>query len=383
MKICFITSFFPGATIPLIEHLQENGHQCDIYFQLIQGCKGMETIVLDSPVHGSHIKKLSKNNKLYNYLKKEIDFNIVPYYQVRNRKYLIGYVPFFKNLYIIHKMIKEVEKGLYDIIYLIVNEENDSIVARELKRRGYKNVVIAYHEVVKSHTGKPKSKDVVDITSKLGYPLICYSEHTKKKLLEFVDNGNIHVTYFGPFETYNLFDTSEPIIQEPYILFIGSIQPYKGLPFLYESIRDCGQNINTKIVVAGSGYDSCLEDMKKDNRYIVINKFLSDEDFANLTRYASCVVCPYVSGSQSGITHTAMVYGTPVIATKVGAFPEFVEEGNNGDLIDYGDKEGLTRSIEKYINNESVKQYYVPNKLRWDMIVNTLERMLSTINKDI
>jgi glycosyltransferase involved in cell wall biosynthesis len=123
--------------------------------------------------------------------------------------------------------------------------------------------------------------------------------------------------------------------------------------------------------------------MKKDNRYIVINKFLSDEEVANLTRYASCVVCPYVSGSQSGITHTAMVYGTPVIATKVGAFPEFVEEGKNGDLIDYGDKEGLTRSIEKYINNEGVKQYYVPNKLRWDMIVNTLERMLSTINKDI
>ena len=355
MKICFITSFFPGATIPLIEHLQENGHQCDIYFQLTQGSKGMETIVLDSPVHGSHIKKLSKNNKLYNYLKKEIDFNIVPYYQVRNRKYLIGYVPFFKNLYIIHKMINEIEKGLYDIIYLIVNEENDSIVARELKRRGHKNVVIAYHEVVKSHTGKPKLKDVVDITSKLGYPLICYSEHTKKKLLEFVDNANIHVTYFGPFETYNLFDTSEPIIHEPYILFIGSIQPYKGLLFLYESIRDYG----------------------------VINKFLSDEEFANLTRYASCVVCPYVSGSQSGITHTAMVYGTPVIATKVGAFPEFVEEGKNGDLIDYGDKEGLTRSIEKYINNEGVKQYYVPNKLRWDMIVNTLEGVLSTINKDI
>ena len=333
----------------------------------------METMVLDSPVHGSHIKKLRKDNKLYSYLKKEIDFNIVPYYRVHNRKYLIGYVPFFKNLYIIHKMIKEIEKGLYDIIYLIVNEENDSIVARELKRRGHKNVVIAYHEVVKSHTGKQKLKDVVNITSKLGYPLICYSEHTKKKLLEFVDNANIHVTYFGPFETYNLFDTSAPIIKEPYILFIGNIQPYKGLSFLYESIRDYGQNVNTKIVVAGRGYDSCLEEMKKDDRYIVINKYLSDTEFANFTRYASCIVCPYVSGSQSGITHTAMVYGTPVVVTKVGAFPEFVEEGKNGSLIDYGDKRNLVRSIEEYIYNGGGRQYYVPNKLKWDVIVKTLE----------
>lgn len=373
MKICFITSFFPGATIPLVEHLQENGHQCDIYFQLSQGSNGMETMVLDSPVHGSHIKKLRKDNKLYSYLKKEIDFNIVPYYRVHNRKYLIGYVPFFKNLYIIHKMIKEIEKGLYDIIYLIVNEENDGIVARELKRRGHKNVVIAYHEVVKSHTGKQKLKDVVNITSKLGYPLICYSEHTKKKLLEFVDNANIHVTYFGPFETYNLFDTSAPIIKEPYILFIGNIQPYKGLSFLYESIRDYGQNVSTKIVVAGRGYDSCLEEMKKDDRYIVINKYLSDTEFANFTRYASCIVCPYVSGSQSGITHTAMVYGTPVVVTKVGAFPEFVEEGKNGSLIDYGDKRNLVRSIEEYIYNGGGRQYYVPNKLKWDVIVKTLE----------
>lgn len=383
MKICFITSFFPGATIPLVEHLQEKGHQCNVYFQLIQGRKGMETIVLDSPVHGSHIKKLSKDNKLYNYLNKEIDFNIVPCYQVRNRKYVIGYVAFLKNLYIIHKMLNEIEKGSYDIIYIIVNEENDAIVAKEFRRRGYNNVVIAYHEVLKSHTGKQKLKEVVNITSKLGYPLICYSEHTKTKLQEFVDNDKIHVTYFGPFETYKLFDTSEPIIKEPYILFIGSIQPYKGLPFLYESIRDYGQNINTKIVVAGRGYDSCLEEMKKDDRYIIINKFLSDAEFANFTRFASCIVCPYVSGSQSGITHTAMVYGTPVVVTKVGAFPEFVEEGKNGNLVDYGDKKGLVRSIEEYINNESVKQYYVPNKLKWDVIVKTLEIMTSTINKDI
>ncbi len=372
MKICFITSFFPGATLPLVEHMQERGHQCDLYFLLAQGITCMETINFDSPIQGMKIAQLSKNNALYKYLNKKIEFNIVPYYLVKNRKYLIGYVSFFRNLVVINKLLKSIEEKQYDLIYIIVNEENDAIIARQLKRRGFKNVLIAYHEVVKSHTSEPELKKVVAKTSRLSYPLICYSEQTKRKLLEFVKNDNIHVTYFGPFETYKLFDTSEPLIKERYVLFIGSIQPYKGLSFLYSSIIDCGENLNAKIVVAGSGYDSCLEEIRKDNRFILINKFLTDFEFANLTRYANCVVCPYVSGSQSGITHTAMVYGTPVVATKVGAFSEFIEEGKNGALVEYGDREGLINAIGRYCIEDKHNDY-IPAHLQWDFIVKCLE----------
>lgn len=375
MKICFLSTFFTGATLPLAQHLLKKGHQCDFYLFAGQGRKGLETLEFDAPISGSGIVRISKSNKIYTYLNKDIGINLVPYYLVRNRKYLIGYISFFKNLSIIYKMLKEIEEEEYDLIYLIANEEYEAIVARELKRRGHKNVVIAYHEVVKSHTGKQELKDVVETTVKLGYPLICYSEHTKCKLKEFVDYNNIYVTYFGPFETYKTFDTAVPIIKESYILFIGSIQPYKGLPFLYEAIRDYGYSMNCKIVVAGSGYDSCLEDIKNDDRFILINRFLSDSEFANLTRYADCIVCPYVSGSQSGITHTAMVYGTPVIATKVGAFPEFIEEGKNGCLVEYGDKQKL---IELLTTISKEKMDYVPKHLQWNNIIEELERIISS-----
>lgn len=372
MKICFISTFFTGATLPLVQHLYEKGHQCDFYLFARQGQKGLETLEFDAPISGKTIVRLNKNNKIYSYLSQKIGINLVPFYLVKNRKYLIGYISFFKNCSIIISMLKEIERNEYDIIYLIVNEEHDAIVARELRRRGYKNVVIAYHEVVRSHTGKQELKGVVETTAKLGYPLICYSEHTKRKLKEFIDNDNIYVTYFGPFDTYKLYDTSIPVIKENYILFIGSIQQYKGLAFLHKSIRDYGKDLNCKIVVAGNGYDSCLEEMKKDKRYIVINMFLSDSEFANLSRYASCIVCPYVSGSQSGITHVAMVFGTPVVATKVGAFPEFIVEGMNGSLVDYGDKKQLIEAISKY-TSQQLKTNYIPTHLQWLNIVESFE----------
>lgn len=376
MKICFLSTFFTGATLPLAQHLQKKGHQCDFYLFAGQGRKGLETLEFDASISGSGIVRISKSNKIYTYLNKDIGINLVPYYLVRNRKYLIGYISFFKNLSIIHKMLKEIGEEEYDVIYLIANEEHEAIVAHELKRRGHKSVVIAYHEVVRSHTGKQELKDVVKSTVKLGYPLICYSEHTKRKLREFIDTGNVQVTYFGSFETYKLFDTSIPIIKENYILFIGSIQPYKGLPFLYESIRDFGDDLRCKIVIAGSGYDSCLEEMKDDDRYIIINHFLSDSEFANLTRYANCIVCPYVAGSQSGITHIAMVYGTPVVATKVGAFQEFIEDGKNGLLVEYGDKLGLINALKIYCSDDMKKQDYIPLHLQWNTIVSSLEDII-------
>lgn len=376
MKICFITTFYTGATLPLVQHLVEQGNQCDFYLFAEQGRKNIETLDFDSSVSGNEIVEVKKNNPIFQYLDKSISVSIVPYYIVKNRKYLIGYIPFFKNLLIIHRLLKEVEKNEYDLIYLIVNEENDGIIARELKRRKFKNVVIAYHEVVKSHTGKQELKEVVKLTSKLGYPLICYSKQTKEKLRQFINNDNIHVTYFGPFETYKRYDTSLPMVKEPYILFIGSIQPYKGLSFLYESIRDFGSDLSTKIVVAGSGYDSCLQEMTKDDRFIVINRFLDDIEFANLTRHASCIVCPYVSGSQSGITHTAMVFGTPVVATKVGAFPEFIKDTQNGYLVNYGEKESLIKAISTIINSTPQKRYMIPEHLQWKNIAEKLQMLV-------
>lgn len=381
MKIAFATTFFTGATLPLILHLQERGHECDLYLFAQQGRTNLETLEFDAPVSGSRISTLSKSNHIHQYLNQNININIVPFYTVRNRKYLIGYIPYFKNLFIINKLLKIIESRKYDFIYIIVNEEHDAILAKELKRRGYQNGIIAYHEVVKNHIGEQNLKDVVLETLKLGYPIICHSNHTREALLKLIDkeslhSTNVHTIYFGPFETYQLYDTSERIIKDRYILFIGSIQPYKGLSFLYDTIKQHGIADDIKVVVAGSGYDACLDNMRNDKRFIVINRFLSNSEFANLTRYAECIICPYVSGSQSGITHTAFVYGTPVIATKVGAFPEFLEDGKNGYLIDYGDETALSSAINKIIYKGPITKDFIPEHLTWEDIVGKLENLL-------
>ena len=168
------------------------------------------------------------------------------------------------------------------------------------------------------------------------------------------------------------------MIEEPYILYIGSILPYKGLPFLYKTICEYFKIPSFKVVVAGSGKDSVLNDIRNDKRFVLINKYVSDEDFANLIRYTKCVICPYVSGSQSGIPQSAMVFGTPVVATKVGAFPEFIEEGKNGYLVDYGDTKGMAMAISKILDGKFL-QGFVPEHLKWDNIAKQVIKILCRI----
>ena len=61
------------------------------------------------------------------------------------------------------------------------------------------------------------------------------------------------------------------------------------------------------------------------------------------------------------------MFGTPVIATKVGAFEEFIEQGENGMLVDYGDTRALAECIS-YYENEHNANFFVPEKLKWKNI---------------
>lgn len=372
MRIAFVSTFFTGATLPLMKHLTNRHHQCDLYLMCKQGQTEIETLSFDKPVKGCGFTTIGYSNLIYHYLDESAKITLIPYYIVRNRKYLVGFIPYFRNLSIIRQLASKIKKGNYDLVYINVNEEHDAIICEILAKFMKSKMVIAYHEVLESHTAEPKLKRVVTRTLNLGCPLITYSEHTKDQLKASSGKSNIWVVPFGPFETYRLFDTSVPIVSEPYVLFIGSIQPYKGLSFLYSTVVDRMKSFPLKIVVAGRGNDPTIEKVRNNGKFILMNRFLSDEEFANLIRYAQCVVCPYVSGSQSGVPMVAMAYGIPIVATRTAAFEEMIDDEKNGRLVDYGNEEQLSNAIENVAINRKLVPGYIPKRLQWDSIVDVL-----------
>ncbi len=376
MKIAFVSTFFTSSILPLMKHLTERGNQTDLYIFSKQTSVGEGCLTFESPILGNRIKKLTPNNQIFTYLYKSSHIFTVPYYTIKNRKYLIGFIPYLKNYAICKKLVTLLHLKKYDYIYINVNEEHEVMLCKLFNRYNLKHIIIAYHEVLVSHIGKPKLKKVVADTFNLGFPLVTYSQHTKKQLKELTGYSDIHVVPFGPFEIYKTFKTDFPIIAGTYILCIGSILSYKGLSYLYDTINDVIKNPTYKVVIAGHGNDPVLEKIRNDGRFTLINRFVSECEFANLIRFAKCIVCPYVAGSQSGIPVSAMALGTPVVSTNVGAFPELIENGKNGYLVAYGDKNELAEAILKIMEGKFVNKY-VPSKLEWENICVDFENMLT------
>lgn len=374
MKIAIITPYFSGATIPLAHHLNQRGHKVDYFLLARQGGVEVETFYFDEPVKGGHIKKQSKTNAIYKYLDKSVDIFEVPYYLVRNRKYLVGWLPWFRNVLIMRKLVKWIVDSNYDLVYIIVHEEWTELICKWLHKKKISNLVIAYHEILESHEEKNCLRKFVKDTVCLPYPKVVYSDKSKADLAQFIQRRDIHTIYFGPFETYKIFDIGKPIIDGDYLLFFGRILPYKGLNFLYEAIKSYTGPVPLKVVVAGDGKDPVVKDMKQDKHFVVLDRYVPNSELVNLITYSRGVICPYVSGSQSGITHTAMVFGIPVIATRVAAFPEFIEDGVNGILIDYGNLEQLTTAMERLISGE-MKSIKIPCHLQWDKIISHFESL--------
>jgi glycosyltransferase involved in cell wall biosynthesis len=167
----------------------------------------------------------------------------------------------------------------------------------------------------------------------------------------------VTVIPFGVFETYLLYPPHKKVLNLPsrYILFYGAILPYKGLDVLYDAIAILGNRVGSlKIVVAGRGDDPVLKKIQRDERFIVVNRLLSNQEIVELNMGAYCVVCPYRSASQSGIVSTSFLFSVPIIASDVGGFTEYVVNHQNGLLVEPSNPKALSEAIATVLSDKAL-----------------------------
>jgi glycosyltransferase involved in cell wall biosynthesis len=64
-----------------------------------------------------------------------------------------------------------------------------------------------------------------------------------------------------------------------------------------------------------------------------------------------CIWNLYRRSTQSAVLPKAFMFGTPVIASRVGSFPEYVQEGVNGRFAEADDSEGIQSALEDMRRN--------------------------------
>jgi len=175
----------------------------------------------------------------------------------------------------------------------------------------------------------------------------------------------------------NRFKASEET-KNPYeILFVGRIEPRKGLQFLIDALPEIKKKFpRAKLTIAGGGYKNMKIDIPsgvKDS--ISFLGFVAPSDLPSVFNRASVFVSPAISGESFGIVLLeAMSTGTPVIASSIPGYRCVVEDGKNGLLVSPKDSKDIASKITYLMKNEQLREKLIEGGLEsaarysWDVV---------------
>lgn len=360
-KIAFLADGHYGSTLPLAKYFTRLGYSVDYYIFCLDEISDREAIKIKQmkTKKGVHVIKKSDAPEIYEYVHSS-HFNLCyistfrPYKSILIWRNIIDLI----NTFILDKIIKKINSEKYHAINLI-GRNTSEILIPFLNNLQCPNVLTSLHEVC-SHYNMDASEPTKLLKNLFinKRTIIVHSQKTVDDILMYngVDRSCVHHINFSLFETYKTIkNDASSIINEPYMLFFGHILPYKGLNVLFDAVNLLAHENklgDVKVVVAGKGNDPILNQIKNDERFILLNHFLTNEEIVTLIENSRFVVCPYLSVSQSGITQTVFTFYKPVIASNIGSFPKVVFDGENGLLFEVGNPKDLAKKILRLISDE-------------------------------
>ncbi len=225
-------------------------------------------------------------------------------------------------------------------------------------------IVISVHDP-HPHSGEsPLKKKIIRFFSyRIGDRYIL---HNRFQLDQFcreykISPEKVDYTPLGEYSLYRAYLDLLAPVDPSMMLFFGRLSPYKGLETLFKAAPLVCQRLHgARFVVAGRpipGYQlPPIPDLPNSGKLEIIQDYIPNHRLAELFQQAAMIICPYTDATQSGVVMTAYAFWKPVIATRVGGLPEYIEDGITGALVEPENPEQLANSIlewhSKLINND-------------------------------
>ena len=166
--------------------------------------------------------------------------------------------------------------------------------------------------------------------------VVVHSQHGRERLVgELGDRpGRVHVIPHGAFDHLARAARARPLPAElaarasgPVVLFFGLLRPYKGIDVLLEAWRGIERRRAVGRRHAAHGRSQPLRAPAPAERALRAPLRDRRRGRRRCFRRADLVVLPYREIDQSGVLFTALAFGTPLLLSDVGGFPEVAETG--------------------------------------------------------
>jgi len=226
--------------------------------------------------------------------------------------------------------------------------------------------------------------------------IVCASQHEKHLLARLYDADPERVAVVPCGVDLDLFRPQDKEAarralgyrDERIILFVGRIEPLKGIDILINAAAQLGEESDFHVLIVGGDRRSRqqvshLQELASDLGIGERVCFLGAVDHEQLPLYynaADVCVVPSFYESFGLVALEAMACGTPVVASRVGGLTGTVRDGETGYLISWRCPEPFAERLELLLGNEALRRRFgeaareVVERYRW---ANVAEAMVA------
>jgi len=227
--------------------------------------------------------------------------------------------------------------------------------------------------------------------------IVCASQHEKHLLARLYDADPDRVAVVPCGVDLDLFRPQDKeaarralgYTDERIILFVGRIEPLKGIDILINAVAQLGEESDFHVLIVGGDRRSRqqvshLQELASDLGIGERVCFLGAVDHEQLPLYynaADVCVVPSFYESFGLVALEAMACGTPVVASRVGGLTGTVRDGETGYLISWRCPEPFAERLELLLDNEALRRRFgeaareVVERYRWANVAEAVVRL--------
>ncbi len=177
------------------------------------------------------------------------------------------------------------------------------------------------------------------------------------------------------------------LADEPCVLFVGSLIPRKGLPFLVKAAEKIvKENGKAQFLIVGEGpmksqLVSALGSANLSGNF----KFLGNLNADMLVAAYNCAdvfVLPSIQEGQGIVLLEAQSSAKPVVAFNIGGVNEAVRNGETGLLVKCGDTDALADAVTRLLSDLGLREkmgaaarQFVAENFTWDLCAKKMLRV--------
>ena len=196
--------------------------------------------------------------------------------------------------------------------------------------------------------------------------LVVHSSHGVDELAGRlgVPRERIHVIPHGAFDYLTELKDPRPLppeladVEGPVVMFFGLLRDYKGVETLLEAFTRV-ETESELWVVGESWLDQAeLEAIaaRAPHRVRFVSRWITEPEIPAYFRRANLVVLPFRQMAPSGVLHTALAFGKPLVLTRLGGFVDVGEEHDAARLVPPEDPPALAEAIDSLLRDPAERE---------------------------